>query len=295
MRTSVSTILFCLCALGTTVQAQTLPRLSDLGLAPVATVTYYCEEEDFSLSLEMAYKDGRVSQFHGQSSYSEGSVQFDPLQVMVVSEDMPEVVYKDIVLNEAGCATSWTACLGTQEFQGSATYNEKNQLIAIDLEEDERVTLTWTDDNLTHYELYYGSGYSHCETFDVTYTDQLSNGTIVQAISPSFDDFGFFVFSGLLGVTSKNLPSHVVNRWGSDIYYDTNDYDYEYDEYGRVTCVMTTLNGDHTDYRHYTYAEDTNCLNAIMDVDTRGTRKTTQGIVRTLPDGKQRIYDYLGR
>lgn len=295
MRTSVSTILLGLCALGTTVQAQTLPRLSDLGLAPIATATLYCEEEDFSLSLEMAYEDGRVCQFHGQSSYSEGTVQFNPLQMTVVSEDMPEVVYKDIKLNEAGCATSWTACLGTQEFQGSATYNEKNQLIAIELEEGERVTLTWTDDNLTHYELYYGSGYSPRETFDITYTDQLSNGVVVQAIGPSFDEFGFFVFSGLLGVTSKNLPSQVVNRWGSDVYYDTNDYDYEYDEYGRVTCVMTTLNGGHTDYRHYTYAQDTDRLNSILGVGSFDTRKTTQGIVRTLPDGTQRVYDYLGR
>ncbi len=295
MRFIISTILLCSCALGGTVQAQTMPRLSDLGLAPIATLTYSCEEEDYSVSLEMDYEEGRVSQFHGLSSESEATVQFNPLQMTVVSEDMPEVIYKDIVLNEAGCATSWTTSLGSQMYQCSATYNEKNQLIAIELEEGESISLTWTDDNLTHYELNYGSGYSHCETFDVTYTDQPSNGTIVMAVTPSFDEFGFFALAGLMGATSKNLPLQVVNRWGSDVYYDTNDYEYEYDEYDRVTCVMTTINGAHTDYRHYTYAPDTNHLDAITGFDKPNTRKTTQGIIRTLPDGTQRTYDYLGR
>ena len=243
----------------------------------------------------MDYEDGRVCQFNGQSSYSQGTAQFDPLQMTVVSEDMPEVVYKDIVLNEAGCATSWTTCLGTQEYQCSASYNEKNQLIAIELEEGERCTLTWTDDNLTHYERHFGSGYTYDETFDITYTSLPSNGLIVQAVGPSFDEFGFFPFSGLLGVTSRNLPSQVVNRWDSDVYYDTNDYQYEYDEYGRVNCVKCSLNGGHVDTRHYTYAQSPNHLDAITGTDTQATRKTTQGIVRTLPDGTQRVYDYLGR
>lgn len=295
MRFIISTILLCSCALGVTVQAQTLPRLSDLGLAPIATLTYSCEEEDYTVSLEMDYEEGRVSKFHGLSSESEATVQFNPLQMTVVSKDMPEVVYKNIVLNEAGCATSWTTSLGYQMYQCSATYNEKNQLIAIELEEGESISLTWTDDNLTHYELNYGSGYSHSETFDVTYTDLPSNGTIVMAVTPSFDEFGFFALAGLMGATSKNLPLHVVNRWGSDVYYDTNDYEYEYDEYGRVTCVMTTINEAHTDYRHYTYAPDTNRLNTIMSAGNFGARKTTQGIIRTLPDGTQRVYDYLGR
>lgn len=295
MRTTAWTILLSLCALGGTVESQTLPRLSDLGLAPIAAINYYCEEEEYSLSLEMDYEDGRVCQFHGQSSYSEGTVQFDPLQLTVVSEDMPEVVYKDIVLNDAGCATSWTACLGTQEFQGSATYNEKNQLIAIELEEGESCTLTWTDGNLTHYERHSGSGYNYDETFDITYTNLPSNGLIVQAVGPSFDEFGFFAFAGLLGVTSRNLPSQVVNRWDSDIYFDTNDYEYEFDEYGRVVGVMSSVNGGHTDYRRYTYAQDANRLNTIVDADAPATRKTIQGIVRTLPDGTQRVYDYLGR
>lgn len=295
MRFIISTILLSSCALGGTVQAQTLPRLSYLGLAPIATLTYSCEEENYTVSLEMGYEDGRVSQFHGLSSEREATVQFNPLQMTVVSKDMPEVVYRNIVLNEAGCATSWTTSLGYQMYQCSATYNEKNQLIAIELEEGESISLTWTDDNLTHYEWYYGSGHSYCETFDVTYTDQPSNGTIVIAVTPSFDEFGFFALAGLMGATSKNLPLQVVNRWGSDVYYDTNDYEYEYDEYDRVTCVMTTINGRHTDYRHYTYAPDTNRLNTIMSAGNFGTRKTTQGIIRTLPDGTQRVYDYLGR
>ncbi len=276
-------------------QSQTLPRLSDLGLASVAAITYYCEEEDFSLSMEMDYEDGRVCHFQGRSSYSEGTAQFDPLQMTVVSEDMPEVVYKDIVLNEAGCATSWTACLGSREFQGSATYNEKNQLIAIELEEGESCTLTWTDDNLTHYERHFGSGYSYDETFDFTYTNLPSNGLIVQAVGPSFDEFGFFAFAGLLGVTSRNLPSQVVNRAVNDYYADTTDFEYEYDEYGRVDCVKSRLNGGHTDTRRYTYAPSSNRLNTIVGVDAHNTHKTTHGIVCALPDGTQRVYDYLGR
>lgn len=299
MRCLISSALLCLCALGGTIQAQTLPKLSDLGLAPIATATSYCEEEDYSVFLEIAYEDGRVSKFHGQGSSSEGTseatVQFNPLQMTIVSDDMPEVVYKDIVLNEAGCATSWTTYLGTQEFPCSATYNEKNQLIAMELEENESFTLTWTDDNLTRIEMCYGAGHNYRETFDLTYSSQPSYGVIVQAVGPGFDEFGFFPFSGLLGATSKNLPLQIVNRWGSDDYCDINDFDYEYDDQGRVTCVKITINGVHSDYRYYTFAQDSSHLNAIKCVGTLGTRKTTRGIVRTLPDGTQRIYDYLGR
>lgn len=294
MRYIISSILLCSCALGVSAQAQSLPKLSDMGLAPVASATFYCEEEDFSLSLQMAYENGRMSQFIGQSSESEVTVQFDPLQMTLVSEYLPEVVYKDIVLNEAGCATSWTTCLGTREFQGSACYNEKNQLLSIQLEEGESCTLTWEDDNVTHLE-YYDAGQHLLDWFDITYSDQPSHGLIVHACTPSFDEFGFFAFSGLMGVTSKNLPLQMVDRWDNSIYCDTSDYDYEYDEQGRVTCVKTTLNERHTDYRHITYAEDASHLNAIMSVGTPCTRKTTQGIVRTLSDGTQRVYDYLGR
>lgn len=293
MKVLVSSILLCACSLGGSVLAQTLPRLSDLGLMPIATATYFCEEENFSLSLEMVYEDGRVSQFHGTSDNGEAVVQFNPLQMTVVGEDMPEVVYKDIVLNEAGCAVSWTTCLGdTREFQCSATYNEKNQLILMEREEGESVALTWTDDNLTHYEIHFGgSGY---ESFDITYTDQLSNGLIVRAVAPGFDAFGFFPYSGLMGVTSRNLPSRTENRWGSDVYYDTNELDYEFDQYGRVTCVKTCLNEVHTDYTYFTYPEDTDRLDAITNINSPSTRKTTQGIVLTLPDGTQRVYDYRG-
>lgn len=294
MRFIISSVLLCSCALGGTIQAQSLPKLSDLGLASVASAAFYCEEEDYSISMQMAYENGRMCQFIGQSSESEVAVQFDPLQMTVVSEYMSEVIYKDIVLNEAGCATSWTTGLGTREFQGSASYNEKNQMLSIQLEEGESCILTWEDDNLTHLE-YHDSRERLLDSFDITYSDQPSRGLIVQACTPSFDEFGFFAFSGLLGVTSKNLPLQSVDRWGSDIYCDTSDFDYEYDDQGRVTCVMTTLNGSHTDYRHITYAEDASHLNAIMSVGTPCTRKTTQGIVRTLSDGTQRVYDYLGR
>lgn len=228
---------------------------SNLGLAPLTAVYFNCEVEEEYISWEMGYEDGRVCQFHGKSNNSESSVQFDPLQLTIEREYGSDVVYNDIVLNEVGCATSWTTSVGTQEYQCSATFNEKNQLIAIELEEGESCTLTWTDDNLTHLEMHGGVGQRPGGTCDIYYNEQPSNGLIVQAIGPTYDKFGFFAFAGLLGVASKNLPSKVVNRWDSDSNSDTTEFDYEYDEYGRVIYAKSCTNGKHTDIRRYTYAQ----------------------------------------
>lgn len=289
-----------LCTSLVSLQAQTLPKLSTFGLAPITSITDPGEEDDDeSYRVEIAYEDGRICSFKGEAEGCMTTLQLNPLQLIVSSSNEDNAIIaiiKDFVLDEVGCATAWKTIVGENIYECSATYNEKHQLQTLQLEEGRVSTLTWTDDNLTSIQTSYGNS-SDSKTRIITYSDKPSNGFTVVAEVPDYDYCGFFFTSGLFGAQSKNLPSGIVNTWismsGSN--KDTVDLEYEYDSQNRVTTVIGTYNGNFSFPEYFTYGETTSLTNKTSQVFTPTTRKTNRGIICTMPDGSLKTYDYLGR
>lgn len=255
-------LILSLCLLTITSQAQHLPKLSDLGLVEVESVTVmvHASHSDSPEYFKFNYENGYIvsGSLDFSDNYAIVKMNFinNPLSMTAKNEydgglSYENISLKDFIFNNDGTIKQYTddyesyfSKYGkeTYEFPVKLYYDAEKHLTKVeskfcDIENE------WEDGNLHRqiaYRKYEEGSYSLVSAF--SYGQDVNPGVAVFPMENNIT-FGFPLDEmGILGRTSKNLPIKRQYKYSDENVSHSVDYEYIYDDHNRLTEIYDTRN-----------------------------------------------------
>lgn len=276
-------LLFTIFCLSLFCQAQHLPKLSDLGLVELSSVSFYMPVDGVYGCFNFSHKDGYV--VSGSLDYvEEGSSNPETMKMTFSSNPIVmtskieqdgglsfiHATLKDFVINDDGTVKQYTIDFVSYNSRGKETYifpvnlyydNDKHLLKIeskfCDIENE------WVDGNLSRQietRKYVKGTYSVISVF--SYGQDVNPGIVVDPTNKNITWHLPLEDMGVFGRLSKNLPQSKKYKYSDENITHTVDYMYVYDNQKRITEVLTT-----TGYKYFKYSNTT----SLESVNTQST------------------------
>lgn len=300
-------LLFTIFCLSLFCQAQHLPKLSDLGLVELSSVSFNMPIDKAGFGcFNFSHRDGYVVSgsldFVDEKSSRRGAVKMTVSSNPIVMTSKIEedgglsyiyVTLKDFVLNNDGTVRQYTIDGVSYNSRGKVTdtytvklyYDKDKHLLKAESKYCD-IENEWVDGNLYRQietRKYVEGTYSLITVY--SYGQDVNPGV---AIDPANKNISWHLpieDMGVFGRFSKNLPVQKRYKYSDEYSSYTIDYDYVYDDQNRITEVLTT-NGYYN--RYFTYSNTTSLesvntqsavaldqvigLNGMPDVLTKGIK-----------------------
>lgn len=281
-------ILLSLCLLAFSSQAQHLPKLSDLGLIEIESVTVMVHgsksdyPEYFNLQIENGYVTSGSLNYSDDKTITKMSLSNNPLVLTYKWESDGGLSYENATMSNFIFNTDGTVKQYTIDYDSYfSRYGKEAYDVPVKLYYDTEKHLTkveskfcdieneWVEGNLHRqiaYRKYTDGSYSLVSVF--TYGQDINSGVAVSRMESSItlglplDDMGVF------GRQSKNLPIKKQYRYSDENVTHSVDYKYQYDNHNRLIEICDTRNFS----KSIKYSSD----NAIEIIKTQSTTDTEQ-------------------
>lgn len=284
------------CFFSTICQAQHLPKLSNLGLVEIESVsvmvsTSHSDTPDY---FKFNYENGYVTSGSLESSYDDSfvnmSLSSNPLVLTTKTESEGGLSYenatlRDFIFNNDETVKQYTIFYDsyssrygkeTYEFPVKLYYDTEKHLTKVeskfcDIENE------WVEGNLHRqitYRKYEEGTYSKVSTF--TYGQDINPGVEVLYMEQSITLEFPLVEMGVFGRPSKNLPITMKYKYSDEDRTHSVYYNYDYDEQNRIIAIRNS----EYDYKFFKYSESS----AIENIRTQSSASDRQiyGLYGTL-------------